>query len=509
MKQKEKIIFYSIIGVTVLICVLFGFRYRFKDISKEVYQVYLNGEKIGLINNDNELLNMINEEQADIKKQYGVDKVYPPNGFEIVKYKTFHETVTTASDVYNKVKENGDFTVKGYIITITKEKTEEEAEKKILLYVLDQQIFKDALEKLVTAFVDKEAYLNYINNMQEEITTVGEVIKHMYFEENITIKEANISVKNKIYTDATELSQYLLFGKEKSTSNYTIQKGDTIASISEDNKLNPQEFLIANPRFKSAESLLAIGEEVSVDLINPIVTLVEELHVVEDTEQVYEKQEVVDNSKPSNYSEVTQAGVTGIVRTTQEVKLTNGERNQGAVVLSSVTLREVVHEITTVGKKKVTSSGGGSGIYNETGKDWGWPTNRPYVITSGFEWRWGSFHYALDISGTGFGSPIYAAKSGTVVETNNTCSNYGYYGSRCGMSYGNYIIVKHSNNYYTMYGHLTQDVKVSVGQTVNRGQIIGTMGNSGSSTGTHLHFGISIGYPHHPGSKWLNPRSIY
>ena len=77
------------------------------------------------------------------------------------------------------------------------------------------------------------------------------------------------------------------------------------------------------------------------------------------------------------------------------------------------------------------------------------------------------------------------------------------------MSYGNYIVIQHSNNYYTMYAHLTQDLKVNVGDTVNRGQIIGSMGSSGSSTGTHLHFGVSIGLPHSPGSRWISPWSLY
>lgn len=508
MNTKEKILTLLITSVTILLCILYGFNYRLKDTTKTVYQVYLDGQKLGLITNQSELLDMINEEQKDIKNTYNVDKVYPPNGFEIVEYKTYDDVITSATEIYNKVKEKGDFTIKGYTVTITTPKTEEEEEKKIQLHVLDEQIFKEALENVITAFVNEEDYQNYINNSQEEITTVGQIIKHMYFEENITIKESNISVKDKIYTDATELSKFLLFGKENTTNSYKIKKGDTISSIAEDNKLNTQEFLIANPRYKSENSLLAIGDTVSIDLINPLLTLVEELHVVEDNEQVYEKKEEIDNSKDSDYSEITQAGVTGIVRTTQEVKLTNGERNQGAVVISSVTLREVVDEITTVGKKK-PAGGGISGTYYDTGKDWGWPTNRPYVITSGFEWRWGSFHNAIDISGTGFGSPIYAAKTGTVVETVNTCPNYGYYGSRCGMSYGNYVIIKHANNYYTMYGHMTTDVKVKAGQTVTKGQIIGAMGDSGSSTGTHLHFGVSKGMPHYPGSRWLSPWSLY
>ncbi len=491
--------------IVIAVLVLTGFNAHLKDHSKEVYRVYLDGQSLGLITDQNELLNMINEEQTDIKNLYGVDSVYPPNGFEIVKYKTYDETITTAKDIYNRVKEKGDFTIKGYTVTITTPKTEETEEKKEYIYVLNQEIFKQALETLITVFVDEKDYKNYINNTQEEITTVGTIIEHMYFDETITIKESNISVNEKIYTDADELGRYLLFGKDKTSNNYTVKKGDTIKSIAEDNKLNTREFLIANQQFKSEDSLLAIGQEVSVDLIDPVLTLIQELHVVEDTEQIYEKKEEVDKNKPSSYSEITQAGVTGIVRTTQEVRTTNGERNQGAVVISSVTLREVVDEITTVGRKYTNNTGN----YVDNGKEFGWPTNRPYVITTNYEWRWGSFHYGLDISGTGFGSPIYASKAGTVVDVNNNCANIGYIGSRCGAGYGNYVIIRHANNVYTLYGHMTQDMLVSVGQSVGRGQIIGSMGSSGSSDGTHLHFSASYGLPNSSGFSWFSPWSLF
>lgn len=505
MSFKEKIITIIITLLTLIILLFTAFGNRLNDNSKMVYQVYLNGEKLGIINNQADLLNMINEDQSDIKNQYKVDNVYPPNGFKIEKYKTYDNNLTSVKDIYNKVKESGDFTIKGYAITITTPKKEEEEEKRIVLNVINETIFKDALETLVTAFVEDTDYKNYIKNNQSEIETVGQLIKNMYFEERITIKETNISIKEKIYTNSSDLGQYLLFGKEKTDKSYEIKKGDTISSIAEDNKLNAKEFLIANPRYKSVNSLLAIGETVSVDLINPVLTLVQELHTVEDNEQVFEKQSQEDKTKSSDYNEVTQAGVTGIVRTTQEVKVVNGERNQGTTVISSVTLREVVNEITTVGKKQSN----GTGSYWNTGKDWGWTTNRPYIITSYFEWRWGSFHDAIDISGPGFNSPIYAAKAGKVVETNNNCPNYGYLGSWCGQSYGNYVILDNGNNTYSIYAHMTQNLNVSVGQNVSRGEIIGSMGDSGSSSGTHLHFGISIGYPNYPGSRWINPFSVY
>ena len=68
---------------------------------------------------------------------------------------------------------------------------------------------------------------------------------------------------------------------------------------------------------------------------------------------------------------------------------------------------------------------------------------------------------------------------------------------------GTYVYVQHGNNYFTQYMHLAK-YNVSVGQTVSRGQQVGSMGNSGFSTGTHLHLGVSIGYPYQ-GGKFVNP----
>ena len=119
MNEKQQKITIAIAVVSGIILFLLGYGDRLKDNSKTVYQVYLDGQKIGLIENQDELLNMINEEQTDIKTSYHVDKVYPPNGFEIVKYKTYDENITSAHEIYDIVKNKGDFTIKGDTITIT------------------------------------------------------------------------------------------------------------------------------------------------------------------------------------------------------------------------------------------------------------------------------------------------------------------------------------------------------------------------------------------------------
>ncbi len=162
------------------------------------------------------------------------------------------------------------------------------------------------------------------------------------------------------------------------------------------------------------------------------------------------------------------------------------------------------NQITTVGPNRGGSTSDYRDPVNLNGA-WAWPTNRGYVITSYRGWRWGRMHQGVDISGAGnFGSAIYASAGGTVTYVNNTCPSQGRgYGDSCGGAMGNEVVINHGNGYVTRYGHLHQTVLVRVGQTVSRGEQIGYMGNSGSSTGAHLHFEVLYN-----GSN-INPLSIY
>jgi len=96
----------------------------------------------------------------------------------------------------------------------------------------------------------------------------------------------------------------------------------------------------------------------------------------------------------------------------------------------------------------------------------------------------GMFHSGVDVGAYPL-APIKAAKAGTVVDTRDGMGNT-FPWSR---SYGNYVKIQHEGGVYTLYGHLESGtIAVSVGQTVDQGQVIGQEGNSGFSTGYHLHF---------------------
>ncbi len=94
----------------------------------------------------------------------------------------------------------------------------------------------------------------------------------------------------------------------------------------------------------------------------------------------------------------------------------------------------------------------------------------------------GKGHNGIDL-GTPIGTPVKAALSGVVVETGNTDKYPGCY------SYGKWVLIKHGNGLATLYAHLS-DIVVKDGQQVKTGQVIAYSGNTGYSTGPHLHFTV-------------------
>lgn len=110
-------------------------------------------------------------------------------------------------------------------------------------------------------------------------------------------------------------------------------------------------------------------------------------------------------------------------------------------------------------------------------------------LSSGFSYRIDpiyktvKFHAGLDFSAPQ-GTPIYATAQGVVRIANNL-----------GNGYGNHVVIAHGYQYSTLYGHMYR-IKVRVGQSVKRGEVIGYVGNTGKSTGPHLHYEVLKGKRH-------------
>ena len=179
----------------------------------------------------------------------------------------------------------------------------------------------------------------------------------------------------------------------------------------------------------------------------------------------YQVREVEDENLTQGKREVVQKGQKGQREVKAKVERLNGEKVQH-IIESATLLKDPVDEVVHVGTKQGAS---GSFMVPTQGR-----------LSSPFGPRWGRFHRGIDLA-CPVGTPVVAADGGTITRAR---TNAG--------SYGNYIDVDHGNGYTTRYAHLSQ-IEVQVGQKVVKGQEIAKSGNTGRSTGPHLHFEVCNG----------------
>lgn len=491
MNKKDRII--SIVATLFLsiVCIIpiFDFKTHRKESPKDLYRVYLEGKCIGVINSKRKLEKYINEEQKELREKYDVDTVYAPKSLYISEYQSYNANVISEEDIYEIIKENENFTIKGYQITISDLETKGE---NIIINVLKKEDFEKAITSVVKAFVPTEELNLFLSGEEITINGTGNKIEDLYIKENIKIKEAYIPSNEEVLLDEKEIAKYLLFGNEINEKYYTVKAGDTIESIAEKNKLAVEELLVVNQELRSKNNILSIGQKISVALISPLVTVVEEEHSVEEKEILYTTEIVYDSTLPWGTTKIKQEGKNGMQIVTQKLKYENGEI-VNALIANREIVDEVINSIKVIGTMSAVTINPSD--IPDSG-DWYWPTLTPYIITSPYGWRWGTLHDGTDISGTGHGSPIFAANNG--VATKVWYDGIG----------GNQVLIAHSNDYYTWYAHMSS-TSVKAGQTITRGQRIGGMGCTGSAcTGTHLHFAAYKGRPG-AGGVSFNAMTLY
>ncbi len=480
------------VGLIIGICILsfaiaflsLGFK---KDTTPHTYyQVYLKDEVIGVIESKKELDKYINDQNNKFKKKFGVNKIYAPSDLITKKIETYDSNIVSVAEIYKIISEKEPFTIEGYQFNIKSD------DKNLTIYTLSEDIFREAVTNTIKAFVNEDAYVSFNENNQVEIETTGTKVENIYVDEDITFKKTNISVAEDIYTDVQSLSRFLLFGENTEQKDYTVKLGDTISDVAFDNQISISEFLISNPNFKNENNLLYPGQIVKIGITDPQLSIVMEEYVVKDQEVTYQTEVQYDSNMIKGDYRVIQEGSNGLERIAQRIKYVNGEISYVEPV-SKTELEPVINEVVVKGDKNVSNVG--------SLKNWGWPTNSGYIISSDYVYRinpitgWRELHAAIDIAGTGMGSPIYAVTNGVVSEV-----AYRYQD-------GNYVCIDHNNGYYTCYCHM-QKQAVTKGQTIAKGQVIGYVGMTGWATGPHVHFEVWVGKPWMGGYR-INPWIMY
>jgi murein DD-endopeptidase MepM/ murein hydrolase activator NlpD len=228
---------------------------------------------------------------------------------------------------------------------------------------------------------------------------------------------------------------------------YTVQPNDTLSGIAAQFGINVETIMWSNKDVEDYPDLLSIGQVLFIPPVDGIYYTVQAGDTIDSLAKRFFADAETIQAFPLNGLEAPYALTTG-----QQIMIPGGRKPY---------VPKVVY--ADVGPPP-------AGAKTGTGR-FGMPISG--ILTQGFH----AAHRAVDI-GAPVGTPVYASDSGYVTMA-----------GRSGGGYGTLIIINHGNGFQTLYAHLSA-VFVKVGDSVSRGDRIGNCGNTGRSTGPHLHFEI-------------------
>lgn len=335
-------------------------------------------------------------------------------------------------------------------------------------FVDNPEVVTENIEDISSAISDKK---EGEANVQEESFSFEKSVKPFYVKEDVdeiaesATEKCDIMVNSyNIYVDGQCVAQ------DSSMDNYELAVENIKNRYMEE---HPDE------NFETIDFTQTVEVEVTEDvkantmteeememLLGALLTVKTTEYVVEETITPYEIIYKPTNEIDAGTTVIETNGVEGVTETVRFV-----EKNDGIEVSSE----EISTEVKVEKVDQVILMGTNGISFNESGMIN--PTIG--VLTSKMGPRWGRIHKGIDIGGA-HNEPIMAALPGTVI-----VSGYNTGG------YGNMVKIQHENGLITLYGHMNE-LKVEAGTWVEAGDIIGLMGSTGRSTGTHLHFEVIL-----------------
>ncbi len=367
---------------------------------------------------------------------------------EDVIYDLLKEQVKTAKQKYYLVKVN-EFTIYLYGMD----------EVKALLETALEPYDPDGMFE-VNVISDTSRELNALTvevTPKEELPD-GDGLKALNFSEKVEISEAYVDAER--VSKISDAIEAVTKEKEKNQT-YEVQAGDTLSVIANSRGYYVDEVLALNPGL-TRDATLHLGDEIVISVPEP------ELSVLTTEQSTYEEdydaetQYIENDSWYTTQQVVRQEAVPGHHEVTVLTTSKNGTETSREMVSENV-ITEPVPEIIEKGTQTPPTY-----MKPVTGG----------TLTSTFKWRWGRMHKGIDWA-VPTGTAVRASCGGTVVSA-------GWSGG-----YGNCITIRHPDGKQTRYGHLSK-ILVSAGQKVDQGQKIALSGNTGRSTGPHVHFEILV-----------------
>lgn len=317
--------------------------------------------------------------------------------------------------------------------------------------------FKDALEV-------QKALDSY---MQSALLKVDPNAKVLGMHTLQTIEVVPVLAWNVKIDPIQDLYGYLATTQTQSQE-LTVQEGDNLWKIAEQNNLTTQAILDLNPQLDP--DLIHPGDKITLSAIDPIIDVEIDLSNTVMESLPFKTQTIKDDSLYTSQKSIETKGIDGQKEVTYQITLLNGivtsKTTESETVLSQAT-----DQVVRIGTKinQTPLAGSGYGVTSGT-------------LQSGFGYRTHpitgvkTFHNGIDISNK-VDTPVFAYSSGTVTLA-------GWDGQL-----GNTIVIDHGDGLVTKYAHLNS-ILVAVGDTVDRSTQIAGMGKSGYATGVNLHFEV-------------------
>jgi murein DD-endopeptidase MepM/ murein hydrolase activator NlpD len=400
------------------------------------YTVYLNGSEVGVVKDPQVFEEALNTIENDMSQWYDIGDLYYEQTVVYTKAPiTKIGSTMNAEECKRAVYENGfELYVNGVVILV---------DGKELACVGSKEDGEEVI---------KELTMQYSATTDNE-TLVGEA----EINQDITMEEKIIPLSQVETVDGVVASVFGEDNSDDAVSEAIAADSADAKSVSEleDESKVMTAFSIDKDKFKTSQASSS----------KPIVTIKTKKEVTFTEDVEYGTTYKYDDSMFEGAERIVSEGVNGQEEITAIITYVNGKETSREV-LSAERIKDPVDEIVAIGTMALpAASSTGSFLIPTSGVVSA--INKPGSHAGG---------KAVDIANK-VGTPIYASDSGIVAMV-------GWNGG-----YGKCIIIKHADGYSTLYGHLSS-YSVSVGDTVSQGQMIGSMGSTGNSTGPHLHFAI-------------------
>lgn len=440
------------LGLTVTIS-LAGHHYVNAN-TIEVYHVYVGDQIVGTVSHPDVVDQLIEAKYAQLEQQY--PNIHMELETEAINFKS-EKAFKAESDDAAVTKELGS------LLTAHAVGVEIRVEGELIGVVKDQatadQILSEIKKPYSTLPVDQQVQAASSEAGDDGVGKEQISIESVDFIQDVDVSA--IETDPEAIMDSTAILEKLKAGETVGTK-YVVQEGDCISCIAEKLDVSEEYIYGKNPDVK--DNLLQIGQELDLTEFVPALS-VETIERREEVHDVhYETIYQTDDTLKLGKTVTVQEGVPGKKQVSLRVTKVDGAEKEIEIVGEEI-LVEPTPAVIKKGTKVIPGEGTGT---------FAWPVASP-TITSGYGQRWGTTHKGLDMVSKK--KNILAADTGKVT----------FAGNRSG--YGNCIIIDHGNGYETLYAHLSK-VSVKKGTNVEKGEVIGVMGNTGNSYGVHLHFEV-------------------